>query len=159
MWKEDRSLSVKERQTLVHWIEAGAPRGGGPDPLAEAVTQAPEWPLGEPDLIVEIPAFEVAASGIIEYQFPVVENPLGRDVWVRAMAIDPGVTEVVHHVLVGTTEPGREVKYSDESLMNNYLGGYAPGSGPQLMPEGTGVFVRRTWLSSSRCTTRRTARW
>ena len=141
VWKEDRSLSVEERQTLVHWIEAGAPRGTGPDPLAEAVTQAPEWPLGEPDLIVEIPAFEVAASGIVEYQFPVVENPLDRDVWVRAMAIDPGVTEVVHHVLVGTTEPGREVKYSDESLMNNYLGGYAPGSGPQMMPEGTGVFV------------------
>ena len=33
-WQDDRSLSVAERQTLVHWIEAGAPRGNGPDPLA-----------------------------------------------------------------------------------------------------------------------------
>ena len=140
-WKKDRGLSVEERQTLVHWVEAGALRGEGPDPLAEAVEPAPEWPMGEPDLIVEIPPFEVAASGIVEYQFPVVANPLDRDVWVRAMAIDPGVTEVVHHVLVGTTDPGREVKYSDDSLMNNYLGGYAPGSGAQVMPEGTGVFV------------------
>lgn len=140
-WKYDRGLSVEERQTLVHWVEAGAPRGTGPDPLAEAVETAPEWPLGEPDLIVEIPPFKVAASGVVEYQFPVVANPLDRDVWVRAMAIDPGVTEVVHHVLVGTTEPGREIKYSGESLMNNYLGGYAPGTGPQVMPEGTGVFV------------------
>ena len=140
-WKNDRGLSVEERQTLVHWVEAGAPRGTGPDPLAEAVEEAPEWPLGEPDLIVEIPPFEVAASGIVEYQFPVVANPLDRDVWVRAMAIDPGVTEVVHHVLVGTTDPGQGMKYSGESLMNNYLGGYAPGTGPQVMPEGTGVFV------------------
>ena len=142
-WRNDRSLSVAERQTLVHWIEAGAPRGAGPDPLVDAVPPAPEWPLGEPDLIVDIPPFEVAASGIIEYKFPVVRNPLDRDVWVRAMAIGPGVTEVVHHVLVGTTDAGREVKYSDESLMNNYLGGYAPGSGPQVMPEGTGVFIPR----------------
>ena len=140
-WKNDRGLSVEERQTLVHWVEAGAPRGTGPDRLAEAVETAPEWPLGEPDLIVEIPPFEVAASGIVEYQFPVVANPLDRDVWVRAMAIDPGVTEVVHHVLVGTTDPGREAKYSGDSLMNNYLGGYAPGTGAQVMPEGTGVFV------------------
>ena len=140
-WKNDRGLSVEERQTLVHWVEAGAPRGEGPDPLAEAVEPAPEWPLGEPDLIVEVPPFEVAASGIIKYQFPVVANPLDRDVWVRAMAIDPGVTEVVHHVLVGTTDPGGEVKDSGESLMNNFLGGYAPGTGPHVVPEGTGVFV------------------
>ena len=31
----DRSLTVEEKQTLVHWIEAGAPRGKGADPLAE----------------------------------------------------------------------------------------------------------------------------
>ena len=36
-FKNDRSLSVEEKQTLVHWIEAGAPRGEGVDPLANFV--------------------------------------------------------------------------------------------------------------------------
>ena len=140
-WKNDRALAVAERQTLVHWVEAGAPRGEGPDPLAEAVAPAPEWALGAPDLVVDIPAFDVAASGVVDYQFLVVRNPLDRDVWIRAMDISPGVTEVVHHVLVGTTDADGPLEYSGESLMNNYLGGYAPGVGPQTMPEGTGVYL------------------
>ena len=140
-WRNDKGLTVAERQTLVHWIEAGAPRGDGPDPLLETAAPAPEWALGEPDVVIDIPAFDVASSGVVDYQFHVVPNPLDRDVWVQAMDVQPGVAEVVHHVLVGTTEAGAPAKYSSESLMNNYLGGYAPGVEPQVMPEGTGVFV------------------
>ena len=140
-WQGDRSLSIEERQALVHWIEAGAPRGSGPDPLAATATAAPEWPLGQPDLIVKVPPFDVPATGIVDYQFPVVANPLDRDVWVRAMSVNPGSAEVVHHVLVGTTDVGAEARYSGEALMRNYLGGYAPGTQPQVMPEGTGVFL------------------
>ena len=140
-WQDDRSLTIDERQTLVHWIEAGAPRGDGPDPLAEAPTEAPDWPLGEPDLIVRVPAFDVPATGIVDYQFPVVANPLDRDVWVRAMSVKPGSVEVVHHVLVGTTDVGAEARYSGEALMRNYLGGYAPGIQPHVMPDGTGVYL------------------
>ena len=140
-WQGDRSLTIEERQALVHWIEAGAPRGDGPDPLAAAPAQAPEWPLGEPDLIVHIPAFDVPATGVVDYEFPVVPNPLDHDVWVRAVTFKPGSTEVVHHVLAGTTDAGGEVRYSDEALMRNYLGGYAPGHESQIMPQDTGVFV------------------
>ena len=140
-WQEDRSLTNEERQTLVHWIEAGAPRGEGPDPLAATVREAPEWPLGTPDLIVELPSFDIPATGVVDYEFPVVANPLDRDVWVRAMTIKPGSVEVVHHVLVGTTDVGDAGRYSDDALMRNYLGGYAPGHETQKMPEGTGVFV------------------
>ncbi len=140
-WQDDRSLTVVERQTLVHWVEAGAPRGDGPDPLAAIHAEAPGWPLGEPDLVVAVPPFDVPASGVVDYQFEVVANPLERDVWVRAMTVKPGAHEVVHHVLVGTTDAGAEVKYSSESLMRNYLGGYAPGNESHFTPEGTGVFV------------------
>jgi hypothetical protein len=51
--------SKDEVKTLVHWIEAGAPRGSGGDPLVELKRTWPEWASGEPDLIVEIPAFDV----------------------------------------------------------------------------------------------------
>ena len=56
----DRSLSKHEIQTLVHWIEAGAPRGEGDDLLAASDITYPEWAvqevLGEPDYIIDIPA-------------------------------------------------------------------------------------------------------
>ena len=63
-----RSLTKEQAQTLVHWIEAGSPRGEGPDPLAEMNEQWPEWVFGEPDLVVTLPAFDVPATGTIDYQ-------------------------------------------------------------------------------------------
>lgn len=137
-WQNDGGLAASDARALVRWIEAGAPRGEGADPLTKVVAESASWPLGEPDLVVDIPAFDIPASGVVDYQFPVVTNPLGKDVWVRAITIQPGVTEVVHHVLVGTGRGG-----GGESVFDNYLGGYAPGTGSTIMPEGTGVFVEQ----------------
>ena len=66
----DMNLSSKDAQTLIHWIEAGAPRGEGSDPLKINAKVAPEWELGEPDLIIELPAYAVPASGVVDYQNP-----------------------------------------------------------------------------------------
>lgn len=160
-----RGLTIEERQTLVHWIEAGAPRGEGPDPLASRVSDATEWPLGEPDLIVEAPAFDVPASGIVDYQFPTVLNPLDRDVWVKAVTVVPGDKTVVHHALVGSSEevtkPG-EGDYND--VFDNYLIGFVPGAESYVYPEDTGVFVKAGgefrfqmhYTTSGRATTDRT---
>lgn len=140
-WRNDVSLSNEDRSTLVHWIEAGAPRGEGEDPLpALAAEPVSEWPLGEPDLVLELPGYEVPASGVVDYLFPSVPNPLDRDVWVRAMDVLPGSTEVVHHVLVGVTNPGEPPRPGD-SVFDHYLGGYAPGTGAAVLPEDTGLFV------------------
>jgi hypothetical protein len=35
-FSDSRNLSAADIKTLVHWIEQGAPRGDGPDPLASA---------------------------------------------------------------------------------------------------------------------------
>ena len=138
-----RALTLEERKTLVHWIEAGAPRGDGEDPLLAIKPLEKGWPLGEPDLVVEAPPFTVPATGIVDYQFPAIKNPLDRDVWVRAGSIEPGETKVVHHVLIGTSE--REIPEGDERLdavFENYLMGYAPGAESYVYPEGTGVLVK-----------------
>ncbi len=136
----DRSLSTSEKQTLVHWIEAGAPRGEGADPLAEASRTWSEWPLGKPDLVVTLPAFEVPASGVVDYQYPWVVNPLDRDVWVRATTIAPGDRAVVHHALAGSvTAPPAEDDL--DAVFDNYLIGYAPGAESIEYPDGTGIFV------------------
>ena len=138
-WRDDAGISNEERTTLVHWIEAGAPRGKGEDPLPGiAVAPASDWPLGEPDLVIELPPYEVPASGVVDYQFPTVANPLDRDVWVRAMDVLPGSTEVVHHVLVGLVDGDSNRR---GGVFDDYLGGYAPGVRPVELPEGTGMLL------------------
>jgi len=138
-----RSLTIEQQQTLVRWIEAGAPRGEGPDPLATRKNDAVEWPMGKPDLIVEAPAFDVPATGIVEYQFPTVPNPLDKDVWVKAITVIPGDKTVVHHALIGTSEtitpPGQG---EDDDVFENYLVGFVPGSESYSYPENTGIQVK-----------------
>ena len=138
-----RGLTVEERKTLVHWIEAGSPRGDGEDPLLSVKSLKKGWPLGEPDLIVETPSFTVPATGVVEYQFPAITNPLDHDVWVRAVSIRPGETKAVHHILVGTSEqtiPTGEQRLN--AVFENYLMGYAPGAESYVYPQGTGVLVK-----------------
>ena len=138
-WLDDRSLSTDQTQTPIHWIEAGALRGEGPDPLTSIAPASSDWPLGTPDLVVDIPAFEVPASGVVDYQFPAVQNPLDHGVWVKAATILPGDRTVVHHVLVGASDAAPESER--ESVFDNYIMGYAPGAESALMPDGTGVYI------------------
>ena len=63
-FKNDNALTAEQNKTLIHWLEAGAPRGSGPDVLKEQAGDAPDWPiaLGKPDVIVQLPSFDVPAS-------------------------------------------------------------------------------------------------
>ena len=139
-WQGDRALSSEQAQTLVHWIEAGAPRGDGPDPLEVIAPLATRWPLGEPDMVVDIPGFEVAANGVVDYQFPYVKNEFDHGVWITSATVLPGDRRVVHHVLAGSVE-GDQPPSDEDSVMDNYIIGYAPGAESYVIPEGTGVYV------------------
>ncbi len=136
----DRSISIEQAQTLVHWIEAGAPRGMGDDPLAKVEPLSTKWVLGEPDMVVEIPAFEVPATGVVDYKYPRVANPLDRDVWVRAIQILPGNPAVVHHVLTGVDDSENNGRTGIEQLAA--FGGYSPGRNFLAFPDGAGVLLR-----------------
>ena len=125
--------------TLLAWIEAGAPRGEGEDPLQSLAPYTDDWELGEPDLVLDIPAFDVPASGEIDYQYPYIKNPLDHGVWIVAGTILPGDAKAVHHVLVGSVEEKPEG--DTDSVFDNYIMGYAPGNASGHMPEGTGVYV------------------
>jgi mono/diheme cytochrome c family protein len=138
----ERRMSVEETRTLVHWIEAGAPRGSGPDPLAAVQPAASEWTLGKPDLIVEVPAYDVPATGVVNYQYPRAANPLGHDAWIRAIEILPGNRQLVHHVLVGLDDPGNGSQRAIRGQIGE-LGGYAPGKNAVPYPADSGILLRK----------------
>ncbi|HEV7384311.1 MAG TPA: redoxin domain-containing protein, partial [Phenylobacterium sp.] len=73
-FQDDDRLTPEQMKTLVHWIDAGSPRGAGEDPLAKITFQAADWPLGKPDVVLNVPEVKIAASGVMDYQHPVVAN-------------------------------------------------------------------------------------
>jgi mono/diheme cytochrome c family protein len=135
----DKSLQADEIKTLVHWIEAGAPRGDGSDPLVAEKVAVQEWPLGEPDMIIDIPAFDVPASGVVDYFRPAVANPLKEERWLKASTVSVGSRQSVHHVLTGLLEEMPENGISNESNWGASIGGYAVGSESYESRENVGT--------------------
>jgi len=133
----DFSLTPEQTRTLVQWIDAGAPRGTGEDPLAAYQAELPEWKLGKPDFIVEIPEQSVAAEGVFDYRYVTIDAPNKEDVWLRATEVVPGNTRVLHHIIATTIMPGEDRDRNGQSLT-----GYAPGMGPDTLPKGTGRLLK-----------------
>lgn len=143
VFRQDRGLSAQEAQLLVRWIDAGAPRGSGDDPLAASAdteSAAGEWPLGKPDYIVT-PShrMEIPATGVVDYITNIVESPILEDAWLKGAMIHPDNKKVLHHVIVYLEMPAGH-PYSDR-WEEKWLVGWAPGATPSFYPNGTGKFL------------------
>ncbi|MDP3739599.1 MAG: hypothetical protein Q8R02_19580 [Hyphomonadaceae bacterium] len=138
-FQNDENLTEAETKTLIHWIEAGAPRGEGDDPLVVGVTARAEWPLGKPDLVVDIPAYTIPAAGIVDYQMPAVASPLKEGRWLKATTFKAGQRQGVHHILAGwmpkVPANGRGFDW------NVSMGGYAVGSESNFAPENWATWI------------------
>ncbi len=139
---KNENLSAEETKTLVHWIEAGAPSDiaeGGEDPLVKGAQGRPDWPLGEPDLVVDIPAYDVPAAGVVDYQIPAVKSPLTKGKWLKATTFKPGNRQGVHHILAGwmpkMPASGRGFDWQIS------MGGYAVGNESNLAPSNWATWV------------------
>jgi hypothetical protein len=140
-FSDSKNMSPAEIKTLVHWIEAGAPRGEGTDPLAAARHVAAEWPLGKPDLVLDIPAFKVPASGVVDYQRPAIANPQAEGRWIRATTVKPGDRQAVHHVLTGWMQQMPENGRSSETRWRGSVGGYAVGAESTVFDSDIGTYL------------------
>ena len=79
-FKDDWSLSDDEILTIARWADNGAPQGDPADmPEPPPFIDVDEWEIGEPDLVVSSPEFEVAA-----------EQP---DWWGALGTVESGLTE------------------------------------------------------------------
>ncbi|HEY7499424.1 MAG TPA: cytochrome c [Vicinamibacterales bacterium] len=95
----DRSLSATERETLLRWVNNGAPEGNRSDlPPMPKFTDG--WMIGEPDLVLTLPDYKVPSDGFVEYEYVEVPANLTEDRWIQALEIRPGARDVVHHVIV-----------------------------------------------------------
>lgn len=144
-FENDMLLTDSEAQTLVHWVEAGSPRAGGEDPLAQLTWPTSEWAFGEPDLIINVPPQEIPATGVLDYYNVLVDVDLEEDRWVRASQYIPGDHTVLHHTLHSIIPPGA-------TRGGSLLGGddpdrpgiapYIPGQSPRMEPPNTGGLLK-----------------
>lgn len=144
-FQNDMVLSDADAQKLIHWIDAGSPRDGSTDPLAEISWPESEWAFGEPDLVIDIPPQEVPATGVLDYYNVMVDVDLDEDRWVRASQYIPGDHTVLHHTLHSIIPPGAR-------RGGSLLGGddpdrpgiapYIPGQSPRMEQPNTGGLLK-----------------
>jgi len=96
--RNDPSLSKAQIDTIVAWVDAGAPRGDAAD-LPTVPTFAEGWTYGrEPDYILEMPVeFDVPAEGELGVQMFYSKVPFTEDRFAEVLEIRPGNRAAVHH--------------------------------------------------------------
>ena len=147
----DISLSDVEIAAITRWAGNGAPRGDGDEPVYEAPASNDEWAFGEPDWVYEFDPFEVAADGPDEFAIIPVETGFTEDRWIRAVEVQPGDREVLHHfILWRASEAMAEVQ-------DAWIDAWAAGAGPNEFPSGTARLLPPAGTCSGTSTTTRTA--
>lgn len=140
------TLTPEQQRNFVAWLERGARRGDGPDPLpseAERYQSRPLWALGEPDAVIAPPQpHEIPGAGEVDYVFFQVASPFDRDVWIRGVDIVPSNPSVVHHCLVYLEPPGGQ-RRPDMPRVDDLLAWYVPGTEPRFFPAGSGKRIPR----------------
>ena len=133
-WANDISLSDDEIAAITRWATNGAPRGDGDEPVYESPATGGDWALGEPDWVYEFDPFAVAADGPDLFAILPVETGWEEDRWIRAVEVQPGDREVLHHFILWRAAPGGEVQ-------DAWIDAWAAGIGATGFPAGTARLV------------------
>ena len=134
--KGDRSLTDVEIDTIVRWVDAGAPMGNPadmPEPVEHQDFGA--WTI-EPDVIVTSPPHTVPATAGDWWGDYIVESGITEDRYIQAIQTKAGDLRVVHHALTyAVTDPDAP---ADDSSNDFFLNEYAVGKNADQYPDATG---------------------
>ena len=161
-FKNDMSLSDEQIETIVRWVDAGAPLGDPKDmPPPRPLPSDNEWQavkdgLGQPDLIIKAKPYRMAAFHQDVWWRPVTDIPVPGPRWVKAVEIRPSSLagrKIIHHAvayLVQDNDPDslNPGSVTLTSLNNADLTGrraqlmeWAIGKGYDLYRPGTGKLL------------------
>jgi len=151
-YRDERRLTQQQIALIDSWVKDGMPEGN--------VSERPEppkfvsgWRLGEPDLIVEMPAaYHVPAEGADIYRNIAVSLGLSEEKWITAIEMHPSARAVVHHVLYFADPNGRLHERPQQGVEPGFagmraggasipLGGWAVGAQPHFFPENLALRV------------------
>ncbi len=136
-FRNDRSLSQDEVDTIVRWAQGGAPAGDLAAAPSPPQFPSGEWQLGEPDLVITLDQVKMPAGGADEFPKLIGQLALPEDRWLTAIEVLPGNPKIVHHVIAFT------VKGFDVDPEGGWLGAWAAGTEPMVFPKGTGRLIEK----------------
>jgi len=116
--RNDRSLSQAQVDTIVAWVDGGAPKGSDADlPAMPKFTEG--WTAGrEPDYILEMPVeFSIPAEGELGVQMFYTKVPFAEDRFAETLEIRPRNRAVVHHAGVFVVDIPEGAKIVDGRLV------------------------------------------
>lgn len=144
-FKNDISLADADIDSIVRWVDAGAPRGNPSDLPAPRVYSEEGWQIGEPDVIIDMGRdFEVPADGTVPYRFFAVKTDFAQDMWVQAMEAKAGNLNVVHHIVIYVRNPRDGVPdHRAGQLGQGLLGALSPGNTPSVYLPGQGKLIKK----------------
>jgi hypothetical protein len=131
----DPSLKPSEIDTIVAWVDGGAPQGD-PNDLPAMPTFADGWTIGQPDLVFKMQQpFNVPADGTVPYMYVTIPTHLKEDVWIRGVELKPTDRRVVHHIISTLVEGNGQTPDPKPKLtrdpnrkeLGGGLGGLVPG--------------------------------
>jgi hypothetical protein len=123
------SLTQREIDLVVNWVEGGAPKGDDKD-LPKGPLYSDDWPLGKPDLILKPDSARKIASDADEHHSFTLPVGLKKDSWLEAIDLKPGNGSVVHCATFYGDEKGKAAAAS-------VLGAWVPGQKAVALPRGT----------------------
>ena len=155
-FKNDRSLTDAQINTITRWVDGGTPLGDPKDLPAPVSWPDPAlWQLaerfGEPDLIVKSQPFTIEPKGQDKWFRPVVETGLTEPRWVRAIEVKPSMPngrKSVHHVLALLVQPEEGITglastavHSGHRMSAGLFMEWAIGKVGEIFPENAGKLM------------------
>ncbi|MFN8061764.1 MAG: hypothetical protein U0Q12_21575 [Vicinamibacterales bacterium] len=148
-FKGDRSLSSSQIDTIVSWVDAGAPLGDAKDLPAPLKWPAEEvWNFselyGQPDLVIKSPAYTQKAQAQDAWYKPVVETGLTEPRWVRAIEIRPSTVKgrrITHHALARLYQDEGEKTNPEEDAGPGLFMEWAVGKQGEVMRPNSGKLM------------------
>ena len=152
----DYSLTDAERQTLLDWVDSGAPEG---DPADYVAPELPEVGLSRTDLTISMPVDYIPRQRPDDYRCFLIDWPEQEERFVTGFAVDPGNAKMVHHVIAFLVEPRLVERFRRRDAEEegpgytcfggpgelgrgvNWLGSWAPGGRATDLPAGTGIAI------------------
>jgi hypothetical protein len=148
-FKNDRSLSDEQIDTIVRWVDAGAPQGDVKD-----MPKAKQWPddqgwnfaamfgQKEPDMVIKSYDFTMPAVSQDAWDKRITDSGITEPRWVRAIEIRPTTLKgrrITHHAIAyleqeepgTTTAPGLPAPFME----------WAVGKQGELLRPGTGKLL------------------
>ena len=153
-WANDRSLSKNDVDTIVRWVDSGAPEGN-PKDAPVPVKFLEGWNIDKPDMVLEMAAdYHVPAKGTVAYQYILIKGNFTEDKWVSMAEVRPGNRALVHHVIAFVRPPGSKwmqdavpgvpyvPKKGEGGGASEFLVGFAPGVIPQRLEPGRAKLIK-----------------